>query len=159
MFIFGQEIKLRDDRGAALLLSITLMVLFSLLTLNMFEMLTTTSQITGNHRHDLRSIYSADAGAEDAVNQLRIDPTLADGGEGHEYSFTGTLTSGGTYNVVIEDVAVSSPVFHREKHVRSVGTFDSVTRVLQTHLGIIRTQDGGSDVYSVVTRSWKLLGI
>ena len=155
MSIFGQEIKLRDERGAALLLSIMLLVLFSLLTVSMFKMLSITGQITGNHRDDLKAICSADAGAEDAIDQLRIDPTLGDGGIPHV--FAGSLTTGGTYQVVIKDVEVSNPVFHREKYVFSMGRYDSVTRSLQTHLGIIKTNDGSSDIHSVMTRSWKFL--
>ena len=139
IFIFGQEIKLRDERGAALLLSITLLVLFSLLTVSMFTMLTTTSQITGNHRHDLKAMGAADAGAEDAMNQLCDNPELGDGEIPHV--FAGSLTKGGTYLVIIRDPPEEEaldPIYYREKYILSQGTFDSVSRTLKVHVGVVK---------------------
>ncbi len=149
MLALDQNGSLRDERGAALLLTIILMMVLSLLTVTLFELLQASTQIAGNHRQDLQAINTADAGVEDAINRLRIDPD-------DTAAFSGDLSGGtyGTYEVSIATVA--DPVFYRERLITSTGTFRDITRTLNVHIGILRSETHQGPTYAVVTKFWKL---
>ena len=89
-----QKTGLQSESGAALLLTLILMLVLSLLTVSLYELLQTSTQITGNHRLDLQTTYIADAGAEAAINELRDDPSWNTG-------FSATSFGGGTYEVTV----------------------------------------------------------
>lgn|GEM_PF-1860115 len=158
MLSLSQKINLKNERGAVLLLAIMLMVIFSLLTVTLFDRLKASIQISGNHRTDLRAIYTGDGGVEDAINQLREDPTLADD---EPYSFTGTGAYG-SYTVTIEDAEVSNSVtYYREKDITSVGTAYGYQRTIEVHVKIREGETPPPDpllVYTVRVSSWKVIG-
>ena len=94
--ILTRRFHLQEQRGAAMLLSIMLMVVLSLLTITLFELLTASTQITGNHRLEIRTLYIADAGVEAAINVLRDAPDESD-------DIPETVFGDGTYTVLVED--------------------------------------------------------
>ena len=148
MLLPNRKIEPGDERGVALILTMMLMVVFSLLTLGMFNLLTTSTQISGNHRLDLRTTYIADAGMEDAINELRDSPDSLDGSTFSE-SF-----EDGTYTVTVENAPVTNPVaFYREKDITSKGTISGFERTIVAHVVII---DMGGTGYAVANTSWML---
>ena len=145
---------LQSESGAALLLVMILMVVFSLLTLAMFDLLKTSTQISGNHKRDLRTIYIADAGVEHAIDLLRDDPTLADD---FDYPIASTSFADGTYEVTIKDAGVPlSPTFYRQKDIISTGTLLGLSRTIEVHAKIIEVGSATPSIYVVATISWKL---
>lgn len=160
MLFPGKKFNLKNERGAVLLLAVMLMVIFSLLTVTLFDRLKASIQISGNHRTDLRAIYTGDAGVEDAINQLRDNPELADL-PGPPYQFTGTGAYG-SYTVTIEDAEVSNTVtYYREKDITSVGTAFGYQRTLKVHVKIREGETPPPDpllVYTVRVSSWKVIG-
>ena len=120
-----QKAGLQSQSGAALLLTMILMLLFSLLTLGLYELLQTSTQITGNHRLDLRTSYVADAGAEAAINELRNDPEWG--------GFGPTPFGGGTYEVVVSyDDSGTPPIVT----IESTGTISGFQRKLIVEIEI-----------------------
>ena len=143
---------LQSESGAVLLLVMILMVVFSLLTLAMFDLLKTSTQISGNHKRDLRAVYIADAGAEHAINLLRADPTLADAAD---YAIASTSFADGAYAVTIEDAGTpSTPTFFTQKNIYSTGTLQGLSRTIVVHAKSI--QIGSASNYAIATTSWKL---
>lgn len=140
----------QSERGAAMLLSIMLMVVLSLLTITLFELLTASTQIAGNHRLEIRTLYIADAGVEAAINELRDDPTWGTG-------FTDIAFGDGKYTVNVFDAAPTNPAIYDEKDIISTGTIGGFDRTVSVHVKIIWI--GGSDPpeYSVATTSWRLV--
>ena len=146
---------LQSERGAALLLTMILMLVFSLLTVSLYELLEASTQIAGNHIQDLKAVCAADAGVEDAINQLLLVEATRDSTD--PVVVTGGLSSGGTYTATIMDAATPNPTFSHEKDIVSTGTFLGVTRQIETHIGIIKSYDSkGDPVYAVATASWIL---
>lgn len=154
-----QKHNLYNERGAALLLTLILMLVLSLLTVSMFELLKASTQIAGNQRQDLQAIYLADSGAEDAINQLRNNPELAKNGL-YTFPIPPDLVefAGGTYTFTIEDISTPNPMFLYAKEIISTGTFRNITRVLKVRVRISDTPgDKGAIIYAVMTSYWKLL--
>jgi len=61
-----------NRRGFVLILTLMLISLLSVLAITSFEMVIATTQITGNHKRYLQSLYTADAGIEHTVYVLKI---------------------------------------------------------------------------------------
>lgn len=155
MLSLGQKVNLKKEKGAVLLLAIMLMVVFSLLTVTLFDRLKASIQISGNHRMDLRAIYTADAGAEDAINQLREIPEL---GDDTPYNFARTGAYG-SYTVTIADAEVLNTVtYYREKDITSVGIAFGYQRTLLVHVKIRKIGASDPPVYLVMVSSWKVIG-
>lgn len=62
----------KDKRGFVLVLTLMLISLMSVLAITSFELVTSTTRITGNHKLYLQALYVADAGVEDALCVLSI---------------------------------------------------------------------------------------
>ena len=120
-----QKAGLQSESGAALLLTLILMLVFSLLTVSLYELLQTSIQITGNHRLDLRTTYIADAGAEAAINELRIDPEWAG-------PISVTPFAGGAYEVVV----VSNDPGPGDVEILSTGTISGFQRRLRVIINV-----------------------
>jgi hypothetical protein len=155
MFLQYRKAILQSEHGVALLLTLILMVVFSLLSVSLFEMLKVSTQISGNHRLDLKATYVADTGLEDAINSLRDTPTLAEG-QTDFLLFNNKPFGDGKYSVFITDGAPSNTAIFDEKDIRSIGTAIGFSRTVQAHVRIVMV--GGSDppIYTVVMTSWKL---
>jgi Tfp pilus assembly protein PilX len=149
MLVWGRKTVLQSERGVALLLTLMLMVVFSLLSVSLFEMLKASTQISGNHRFDLKATYIADAGVEDAINRLRINPDLGNS------TFTGTL-AGSTYSVTITDGSPSNAAIYDEKDIESTGTVNDFSRTINTHVWIVQVFGTNPPIYIVMTTYWKL---
>lgn len=153
MFVRNQRAVLQNEKGAALLLTMILMVVFSLLTLAMYDLLKTSTQISGNHKRDLRATYIADAGVEEAINLLRNNPYLAV--EGYPVVIGPTSFADGTYTTTIKYVAGTlNPTFCAQKDIESTGTLHGSSRTIEVHAKIL--QIGSANNYAVATTSWKL---
>jgi len=61
---------INDKQGFVLILTMLLISLMSVLTITTFELVTSTTRITGNHKTYLQSLYVADAGVEHALYVL-----------------------------------------------------------------------------------------
>ena len=140
----------QSERGAALLLSVMLMVVLSLLTITLFELLTASTQITGNHRLEIRTLYIADAGVEAAINELRGNPDWSDG-------FADIDFGDGKYTVDVFDADPTNPAIYDEKDIASTGTIDGFDRKISVHVKIIIIGGTSPPEYSVATTSWKLI--
>lgn len=156
MLALDQKNELQNERGVALLLTMILMIVLSLLTVSMFELLKASTQIAGNHKQDLQAMFIADAGVEDAINQLRNVPTLADP-PAPDLTLAAVDFAGGSYTVTIKDTGTTNAVFFREKDITSTGTFRGVTRIIKAHVGIFAISGKKDDLYAVATSSWRLL--
>jgi len=147
---------LQSESGAALLLVMILMVVFSLLTLAMFDLLKTSTQISGNHKRDLRTIYIADAGVEHAINLLRDNPDLAVDADNPEV-IPLTSFADGTYTTTIKYAGIPlSPTFHSQKDIISTGTLLGLSRTIEVHAKTIQVGSATPSIYAVATISWKL---
>jgi len=60
----------KDKRGFVLVLTLMLISLMSVLAITSFELVTSTTRITGNHKLYLQALYVADAGVEDTLSVL-----------------------------------------------------------------------------------------
>jgi len=149
MLVQNQRIIPKNESGAVLIITMILMIVFSLLTISMFDLLRTSTQISGNHKMDLRSIYIADAGVEMAINALRIypdNPTLPS---------ADTPFADGTFTVTVTDAGTPlSPTFYAQKDIVSTGTIQGYSRTINVHAKIIAI--GTSSGYGVATTSWRL---
>ena len=143
---------LRNESGVALLLTMMLMLLLSLLTVSLYELLQASAQITGNHKLDLQTTYIADAGVEDAINELRDDP---------EWTTPDPMIvsfSDGQYEVnILSNVPDPNPGIFRKVKIRSDGTVSGFQRRLEVEVDIIEMGESGG--YLVATTSWKLTPI
>ena len=145
-----QVFHLRNESGAAMLLSIMLMVVLSLLTITLFELLTASTQIIGNHRLEIRTLYIADAGVEAAINELRDNPDWVDGID------PAVPFADGTYEVLVaSNTEGSNPAIWREAVIIATGTVSDFTRTIEVHVKIIRI--GATENFTVATTEWKLI--
>lgn len=150
------KVVLQSESGVVLLLVMILMVVFSLLTLAMFDLLKTSTQISGNHKRDLRAIYIADAGAEDAINLLRNNPDLAVDVDS-PVVIGPTSFAGGTYTTTIKYAGIPlTPTFHSQKDIYSTGTLDGLSRTIVVHVKSIQIGSATPGNYAIATTSWKL---
>ena len=154
MLVCMRKAAFQSESGVALLLTLILMVVFSLLSVSLFELLKASTQISGNHRLDLRATCAADAGVEDAINRLRADPDNPDDPL-IPYSFSGTL-AGSTYSVTITDSSPSNMAIYDEKDISSTGTVMGLSRTAQAHVRIIKVFGTDPIVYIVMVTSWEL---
>lgn len=154
MIILKQKTDLQNERGAALLLTMILMLVFSLLTVSLYELLEASTQITGNHRLELRTTYIADAGVEDAINELREDINWDSGFPDPGVEFP--AGSGNTYTVSVDDVVITpNPAIAARKYIVSTGTIAGFQRRLEVYVDLIRIGDSGN--YGVDIIAWKLM--
>ncbi|MFC1717353.1 PilX N-terminal domain-containing pilus assembly protein [Candidatus Poribacteria bacterium] len=139
---------LRNESGAALLLTLMLMLVLSLLTVSLYELLQTSSQITGNHRRELKTTYIADAGVEDAINILRSNP--------YEIAQTFPVVSfgNGEYEVTILSNEPVDAGILRGVDIRSVGTLSGFRRAIEAHIQIV---DAGELGYKASITSWEFV--
>jgi Tfp pilus assembly protein PilX len=154
MSVRNHKIFLGEESGVVLIITMSLMIMFSLLTLGMFDLLKSSTQISGNHKTDLQTVYIADAGVEDAINELRKDPTLADDAD---YDIASTSFADGTYTAKITNVDIDppTPTFIREMDIESTGTLNGYSRTIKAHAKIIQLGALPGD-YAVAITSWNL---
>ena len=157
MSVRNHKIFLGEESGVVLIITMSLMIMFSLLTLGMFDLLKSSTQISGNHKTDLQTVYIADAGVENAINELRKDPTLADDAALPYPIATDTSFADGAYTVKITDVNTSppTPTFIREMDIESTGTLRGYSRTIKAHAKIIQLGALAGD-YAVAITSWNL---
>ena len=154
MMVTNRKTDVQNERGAALLLTMILMLVLSLLTVSLYEMLQASTQITGNHKLELRATYIADAGVEDAINRLRNTPTWAGTIPSEEFP----AGSGNTYVVDVDNSPseLGTPVL-REATITSTGTLSGFQRALSVHVHVLEIGVPGSGDYAVSTESWQLV--
>ena len=71
---------INDKRGFVLVLTLLLISIMSVLTIATFELVMSTTRITGNHKNYLQALYLADAGVEHTLSVLSQNvPTNFDG--------------------------------------------------------------------------------
>jgi len=89
----------KQESGVALIISLFVLFLTSVLIVAFLESLTTDLQITKNHSSELEATYIAEAGVEDALYELKQDSSWNAG-------FTDKLfpeDSSSSYTVTIDD--------------------------------------------------------
>lgn len=160
----GGNFRLQDESGAALLLVIMLMVILSMLSLFQFELIQTSTQISGNQRLDLRATYIAEAGIEEGMNALRNNPGIDDGvtsyplhdsaggPDGDDETFH---LGGGIYRVTLEDRPRTGMSVYDEADITGTGTVLGQTRAIKVHIKIVPIVTSGG--FAVSTTSWELL--
>jgi hypothetical protein len=152
MLALSSKFKLNCEKGSALLLVIILMVVFSLLTVSMFELLRASTQISGNYRRDLRAFYIADAGIEDAISRLRLNPDMG--------TVQDTVETFGDGNYEMDIYAVSypdpSPSIYAIYRIVSTGTIGGLKRYIEAHVKFVPIS-GGASGYAAVTMLWQTI--
>jgi hypothetical protein len=157
MLAFGSKYKPNCEKGSALLLVIILMVVFSLLSVSMLILLTTSTQISGNYRRDLKTLYIADAGMEHAISILRQDPDPAywaanDPGEvtfgDGKYEMDATLLS--------PEYPDPSPSIQGLYKIVSTGAIGGFKRAVEVYVKFVPIS-GGASGYAAVTMSWQTI--
>ena len=93
--------KIQSNRGSALLITLCLMGMMTLLALGALKNSNTDMELSFNNENSERAFYIADAGAKRAVYQIRTDTTWRTG-------FNNVGFSGGTYNVQLTDSTTNS---------------------------------------------------
>jgi Tfp pilus assembly protein PilX len=120
------KIKQDNERGVALILAMMLMMALSLLTINSFEMLSSSINIARNHKDDLQALYIAEAGIEDAILQLRSPGDFTSAGytkyiDGNSFlvkvTTSGTDGSGNQLIVDIESKGTVAVLYWKEKEM------------------------------------------
>lgn len=159
MLAFSSKCKLNCEKGSALLLVIILMVVFALLTVSMLILLTTSTQISGNYRRDLETLYIADAGIEDAISILRQDPDPAywaanDPGEvtfgDGKYEMDATLLS--------PEYPDPSPSIQALYKIVSTGAIGGFKRAVEVYIQFVPVSGGPpTGSYAAVTMSWQTI--
>jgi hypothetical protein len=151
MLALSSEFKLGCEKGSALLLVIILMVVFSLLTVSMFELLRASTQISGNYRRDLTALYIADAGIEDAISRLRANPDM-----GTVQDILVDPFGDGSYEMDIYAVSLPdpSPSIYAIYRIVSTGTIGGFKRAIEAHVKFVTTS-GGASGYAAVTMLWQ----
>lgn len=157
-----QAANLQNERGVALLLTIMLMVVFSLLSVSLFEMLKASTQISGNHRLELRTLYIANAGVEDTIKRLcdadevdwdnfvrgLIDPP--------EVSFAGGKYDPDIY-VISTEIPDPSPSIYGRYRIVCTGTIGDFKRAVGSYINLIRFGNPDSPVFVAQTTSWQVI--
>jgi len=135
-----QRNKLNNERGVALILAMMVMMALSLLTVNSFEMLSSTIRISRNHKDDLQALYVAEAGIEDAVIQLRVSRNWTAG-------FVEKDFDGNKYTVVVtaDNLVIT---------LLSTGKAGNFQRTLEAQVKIIGTEEFSPLEYSVAVLYW-----
>jgi Tfp pilus assembly protein PilX len=88
-----------NEKGSALILTLLILMVMSILIVGGLELLTTDLRITDNHLHDIQATYIADAGIEDAIYQLSQDASWSTGFTDQEFP----SGSGNLYTVTVLD--------------------------------------------------------
>jgi hypothetical protein len=88
----------RDEKGAAMLVSLAIMLMISLLGISAVQMSSTDMAITENYQQDVRSFYLAEGGIEHAYGVLRDTSTWRTGLSDYQ-------SGGGVYDVAVTDEA------------------------------------------------------
>lgn len=117
-------VKRQKKSGVAFIMALAIM--FMLLSLGMAYVIIARSQavVVSNQGDALKAFYIAEAGAEEALNQLFTDSGWGDG-------FTDISFAGGVYNVsLLEDK-------YGIIEITSVGTFGGAERTLRTEVLVI----------------------
>jgi Tfp pilus assembly protein PilX len=70
---------INDKRGFVLVLTLMLISIMSVLTITTFELVMSTTRITGNHKNYLQALYVADAGVEHTLSAISRAATNFDG--------------------------------------------------------------------------------
>jgi Tfp pilus assembly protein PilX len=141
-----QRNKLNNERGVALILAMMVMVALSLLTINSFELLTSSIRISRNHKDDIQALYVAEAGIEDAIIQLR-------GNRNWTAGFVEKDFDGNKYTVVVtvvETVGTDNLVIT----LLSTGKAGNFQRTLEAQVKIIGTEEFSPLEYSVAVLYW-----
>lgn len=156
MLALSSKLKMNCERGSALLLVTILMVVFSLLTVSMFELLRASTEISGNYRLDLRALYIADAGIEDAISRLRSDPDPANWVDPGEI----TLPTGEKYKMDVyflsSEYPDPSPSMQALYRIVSTGTIGGLERAIEVYVQFVAIS-GGASGYAAVTTSWQTI--
>jgi len=132
----------KNEGGVALILALIVMTMLSLLVISSLELLTTNIRITGNHIHDIQALYVADAGIENAIKQIRDNPTsppetvsgtVTDSSE-NSYSYSASITG-------IDPIVITS-----------TGTVKNLQRRIRAEVRLV-----GLPPTSVIVTSWVLV--
>ena len=147
-----QRNKLNNERGVALILAMMVMVALSLLTINSFELLTSSIRISRNHKDDIQALYVAEAGIEDAILDLRLLWSVS--------SFTSRNLDGNTYTLTVN--TVSAETIYEAGYeageyliIESQGTVGNFQRTLTAMVKQIDTVEFAPLKYSVAVMYWR----
>jgi len=90
-----------DNNGSVLLITIFVIAFLSALTMGMLQMNTEEIQIVQNQLFSAEALTTAEAGLNDAFNELRDDSSWSAG-------FTDKAFNGGSYTVDVNDSKITS---------------------------------------------------
>ena len=157
-----QRVNRRNESGVALLLTIILMIVFSLLAISLFDMLMASTQISGNHRLELRTLYIADAGLEDTIKRMcnPSDPewdALMHGAIDHPE----TPFAYGKYDPYIDPISKEipdpSPSIYGRYMIVCTGTIGDFRRAIEAYVNIIRLGTPDDPYFVAQTTSWQVI--
>ena len=117
---------LKDDKGAALVISLFIMLLLALIGAAALMTSSTESKISGNVMTSKKAFYAADAGVENFKSTLKGDSDWTDNG-----GISGTLSDGSSSYVVtvLASPAQTSSIIA----IRSVGTFHDANATIEAY--------------------------
>lgn len=116
--------KSNDKPGAVLLMVLMLITILSALILSTLEMTVSSIYIVANHEREIKALYIADAGIEDAIKHLREDPYWTEG-------FDNKLFASGSYSVSID--ASEYPLIK----ITSSGTLNDFQKRVESQVYIV----------------------
>jgi Tfp pilus assembly protein PilX len=93
--------KRRRKNGSVMLIAIFAIALLSALVMGMLQMNTEEIQLMQNQIFAAQALTTAEAGLNDAFNELRTDPNWSAG-------FTDKAFNGGSYTVDVNDPTITS---------------------------------------------------
>ena len=87
--------------GSVMMMTVFVIALLSTIVIAILELNTTDIQIMQTQVHAIEALMTAEAGLEDTLAQLRLDPTWEDG-------FTNKAFNSGAYSVEVDNGKITS---------------------------------------------------
>jgi Tfp pilus assembly protein PilX len=133
----------QDEQGSALILTLLILMVMSILIISALELLSTDLQIIDNHLRDIQATYIADAGIEDAIYELTQNFNWSTGFTDKEFP----SGSGSIYTVTVEN---NYPLVT----ITSTSTVSGIQRTIEAQVEVYGST---SPPYSVKVIYWKEL--
>jgi len=132
MYQIARHSHLRTERGAALIISILVMAVLSVIGAGAMLVSNTNQKIAGNYRGTAQTFNVAEAGIHKAIAEIKNDVIWR--GDGTTYTHTGTLTllnQTATYTVTTSDATTDSTIPGGYIKISSTGTFGDSTQSVE----------------------------
>jgi hypothetical protein len=129
--------KLKGNKGAALILTLSVMTLLMIFLIAFVSMSINQNITSDIFKRRTKAFYLAEAGLDHAVNWLRAQPTPPSGNNTNPWGGIQSLGNG-TYSVLIVDLGIVGGTGSgiRRYKITSTGTFGNMNRILTNYVQV-----------------------